>query len=126
MISPLLPARLLLRAADDLHAIARAADDLAAIAEAARSLPRIEAALTERISELDARMAGLLELAERIERGLPALERLLATIDDLGTATATLATAVGPLQGVAERLGRIADRLPGSRAAGPAIPPRVT
>ena len=130
------PARLLLRALDDLHAIALAARvlaerdprdgdpdlrglaaDLTAIAETARSLPRVERALTARIEELDARLAGVLEVAERIEGGLPSIDRVLASIEALGGAAGTLAMAVGPLQGAAERLGRVADRLPGGARA---------
>jgi hypothetical protein len=103
----LIPVRLPLRALDDLHAIA----------ETARSLPRVEQALTARIEDLDARLAGVLEVAERLERGLPSIDRTLASIDVLGDAAATLAMAAGPLQGAAERLGRVADRLPGGARA---------
>jgi hypothetical protein len=103
----LLPVSLPLRALDDLHTIA----------EAARSLPRVEEALTARIEELDERLAAVLEVAERIEGGLPSIERVLASIDTLGDAAGTLAMAAGPLQGAAERLGRVADRLPGGARA---------
>ena len=95
----------------------RVLDDLHAIAEAARSLPKVEQALTARIEELEARLAGVLEVADRIEGGLPSIERVLASIDTLGDAAGTLAMAAGPLQGAAERLGRVADRLPGGARA---------
>jgi hypothetical protein len=135
-MNPLDPARLLLRLLDDLHAIAEAArcltaserpadrpelerltGDLRALADTARSLPRVEKVLTARIEELDARLAGVLDVAERIEESLPSIDRVLASIEALGDAAGTLALAVGPLQGAAERLGRVADRLPGGARA---------
>ena len=163
----LLPPRLVLRALDDLHAIAEAvrwttevreeldlratARDVRSLAKAARRLPDIERTLagTEkdlvaRADRLDARLREALRvvksvegdlpavatvlaradeiseqlttvnsLAGRIDDGLPSFERVLDSIDALREATAILAAAVEPLQGIAERLGRVADRLPG-------------
>jgi len=133
-----LPARLLIRAFDDLHAIA----------EAARSLPDIEARLTVKVDELESRAAEVLvalDQAEgRLAEGIAVGRALDARVDDIldGTdrivtaanavargadhvaavlpsleasaaAATVLAQTAEPLQGLVERLGRIADRLPG-------------
>ena len=111
----LLDPRLLTRALDDLHAIA----------EAARELPAIEARLTEQVrsaeAELrrarktaDARAGALLAVLERLDSDLPSMAEAVESIRSL-EATKTLAAAVEPLQGTAERLGRISDRLIGGR-----------
>jgi vacuolar-type H+-ATPase subunit I/STV1 len=167
-VNPLLfPPHLVLRALNDLHAIAETARlvneqapqaeldgvvaDLHAVGEAARQLPDIEekvatleAGILERVDGLESRVDGILRLAERIEDGLPAITQVLdrinslderiggifelvdrleghllplqqlgTTLDALGDSVRTLAATVEPLQGAAERLGRIADRLPG-------------
>ena len=123
----------------DPRQLARALEDLHAIAVAARELPAVERRLTERLESAEAELrlanehAGelltaveridnverevseLVRLAEELRGGLPALDEALRSIRSLEGATATLAAAVEPLQGTAERLGRIADRLPGGR-----------
>jgi hypothetical protein len=110
----LIDPRLVLRALDDLHAVA----------EAARELPAIEARLTEQLqsaeAELrrarktaDARAGALLAVLERLDA--PSMAQAVESIRSLEAATKTLAAAVEPLQGTAERLGRISDRLTGRR-----------
>jgi hypothetical protein len=110
----------------DPRLVARAFDDLHAIAEAARKLPAIEARLTEQLqsaeTELrrarktaDARAGALLAVLERLDDDLPSMAEAVESIRSLEAATKTLATAVEPLQGTAERLGRISDRLIGGR-----------
>ncbi|MDQ4072523.1 MAG: hypothetical protein M3088_06595, partial [Actinomycetota bacterium] len=54
-----------------------------------------------------------LAVGERLEAGLPSVTRIGDSIDDLGRAATTLAAAVEPLQGLAERFGAFAERLPG-------------
>jgi hypothetical protein len=133
-----LPARLMIRAFDDLHAIA----------EAARSLPDIEARLTIKVDELSDRAAEVLvaleraegrladgitvgrELDERAGVILEGTERIVAaayavadgadhvaavlpSLEASAAAATVLAQTAEPLQGLVERLGRIADRLPG-------------
>jgi hypothetical protein len=113
----LLDPRLLTRALEDLHAIA----------DAARELPAIEARLTEQLrsaeAELrrarktaDARAGALLAVLERLDADLPSMAEAVESIRSLEAATKTLAAAVEPLQGTAERLGRISDRLIGRRS----------
>ena len=113
----LLDPRLVLRALEDLHVLA----------ETARELPAIEARLTEQVrsaeAELrrarktaDARAAALLAVLERLDSELPSMAEAVESIRSLDAATKTLAAAVEPLQGTAERLGRISDRLTGRRS----------
>ena len=134
-----LPARLILRAFDDLHALA----------EAARSLPDVEARLAQRIDELESRATEVLDAVSAAEatlgdgiavgrqldeRGgviLDSTERIVAaayavaegadhvaavlpSLEASATAATVLAQTAEPLQGLVERLGRIADRLPGA------------
>jgi hypothetical protein len=110
----------------DPRLVARALDDLHAIAIAARELPEIEARMTEQLrsaeAELrrarktaDARAAALLAVLERLDADLPSMTEAVESIRSLEAATKTLASAVEPLQGTAERLGRISDRLIGGR-----------
>ena len=110
----------------DPRLVTRALDDLHAIATAARELPAIEARLTEQLqsaeAELrrarktaDARAGALLAVLERLDAELPSMAEAVESIRSLDAATQTLAAAVEPLQGTAERLGRISDRLIGRR-----------
>jgi hypothetical protein len=128
-----LPPRLVLRALDDLHALA----------EAARTLPEVERRLTARVealevtgrellvlgervevsvqaavaaaAALDAHGADLLGAAERLDQRLGSVVEALPTIEAFEASAKALAQAVVPLQGVADRLGRVVDRLPGAR-----------
>ena len=115
-LPPLIDPRLVLRALDDLHAIA----------EAARELPAIESRLTEQMRSAEAelrrarktagaRAGELLALLERLDSDLPSMAQAVESIRSLEAATKTLAAAVEPLQGTAERLGRISDRIAGRR-----------
>ncbi len=113
----------------DPRLLPRALEDLHAIAIAARELPQIEARLTaqlaavdrrggeilEAIDRADARAAGLQKALDRIDADLPSLAEAVESIRSLEAATRTLALAVEPLQGTAERLGRISDRIAGRR-----------
>ena len=110
----------------DPRLVVRALDDLHALAEAARELPEIEARLTAQVrsaeAELrrarktaDARAGALLRVLERLDADLPSLEQAVESIRSLEAATKTLAVAAEPLQGTAERLGRISDRIAGRR-----------
>jgi len=114
----------------DPRLVTRAFEDLHAIAIAARELPGIEARLTAQLAEVDRRggeileaidradehAAGLLAALDRIDEDMPSLAAAVESIHSLEAATKTLAAAVEPLQGTAERLGRISDRLTGRRA----------
>lgn len=135
-----LPPRLVIRAFDDLHAIALAAravpdaveilSEIVVVARrlealdrrAAEVLERIDdvVAIAKRIEALDARAAAVLDRLASVDAraaDVQALvDRLLISSDALGAAAGTLAQAVEPLQGVTERLGRVAERLPGARA----------
>lgn len=70
----------------------------------------------DRLGDVDRHLVELVRLAEEVREAVPGLRQLLNTIDQLGAATTTLAVAAEPLQGTAERLGRIADRIPAPRA----------
>lgn len=136
------PPLLVLRALDDLHELAVASrsiariDSVLALVEgdligrvdelearlggvlelAGRietGLPSI-GALLERLDELNAQLGAIAELAQPVSEVLPAVERINESVSKLTETTATLAAAAGPLQGASERLGRIADRLPGA------------
>jgi hypothetical protein len=125
----LLPPRLMLRALEDLHTLALAA----------ARLERVEERLNERADmiiamggQIDRRAEALLELGERlVELGgrtdaiLAQGERIEATAREVADRGADLAAALPvmqraiemaePLEGVVERLGRVADRLPGGQ-----------
>jgi methyl-accepting chemotaxis protein len=136
------PPLLILRALDDLHELAIASRNLSAIdrvlavvegdlarradeledrlgsvlslAERIESgLPSIEA-LLKRLDELNSQLGNIATLARPVTEVLPAVERINESVSVLTETTSTLAAAVGPLQGASERLGRIADRLPGA------------
>jgi GTP1/Obg family GTP-binding protein len=110
----------------DPRLVVRALEDLHALAEAARELPAIEARLTAQLRSAEAelrrarkmadeRAGELLRVLERLDSDLPSLEQAVESIRSLEAATKTLAVAAEPLQGTAERLGRISDRIAGRR-----------
>jgi hypothetical protein len=134
-----LPARLVFRAFDDLHALA----------QAARALPDIEARLALQLDRLEARAGEVLEameqaearlaegilvgraLDERADTILENTERVitaayavaeggenvaaaLPSLEASAAAATVLAQTAEPLQGLVERLGRVVDRLPGA------------
>lgn len=134
--------RLVLRALDDLHALARAATsvdarlgDLEDRAEAVlAAVERLEAkgdgvlALGDRLDtrgdQLLAKADVLRDSADEVARqggevalALPTLERALETIDTVSVSAAQLVALIEPLQGATERLGRVVDRLPGAARA---------
>ena len=78
----------------------------------------------DKLGDVDAHIVELVRLAEEVRDGLPGLRQVLTTVEQLGGATATLATAAEPLQGAAERLGRVADRLPAPRRPKRAAAPK--
>jgi hypothetical protein len=133
------PARLVLRALDDLHAIA----------QAVRTLPDVEARLAQRIDELESRATEVLDAvstaeatlgdgiavgrqlearagvildstertvaaAHAVAEGADHVAAVLPSLEASATAATVLAQTAEPLQGLVERLGRIADRLPGA------------
>ncbi len=124
VLAPLtLPPRLLLRALDDLHAIA----------DAARTLPAVEERLTRRIEALEQRAAEVLELGERLDdraggflelggelrqvagqvvERADAVVAALPAVEAMGQSATKLAAAAEPLQGAAERLTKLVDRFP--------------
>lgn len=130
----LLPPRLMVRALDDLHSLARSAEtvslalrtlqseqidetlgNLAALAEAAARIPEVEAALADverevlgRVDGLDERLAGVLDLAARIEHGLPAIGEVLERIGALESRLGAALEIVGRLESDIASLGRIA------------------
>lgn len=72
------------------------------------------AEILEAFASFEERGDALLALATRIEEGTPELNRALEAIETLNEAAGTLASTAQPMQGALERVGRIADRLPGS------------
>jgi ABC-type transporter Mla subunit MlaD len=147
VVGPLtLPPRLVLRALDDLHAIATAAREISAAldgferrADAVGGQLDAALALLARIEtmgeRIDARAEAILGMGQRIEQSATAvLDQGMAVEQaarELALSGAALAEALPtlqrgleiaePLEGVVERLGRMVDRLPGGprRAAGP-------
>lgn len=129
LASPLLiPPKLLLRALDDLHTIATVAEDVNA------RLARLEAsadALVTIGAQMEVHARNVLDLGGKIdERGKQIVaegkiiqDRAREVSDRAGQVLEALpllerAIALAqPLEGAVERLGRVADRLPGGRAS---------
>ena len=142
----LLPPRLMLRALEDLHTLALAAARLERVEERLNERAdaiiamgdqidvRAEAIITmgDRVIEMGARIA---EMGERMDARTEAIlaqgERIEAAAREVADRGAELTAALPvmqralemaePLEGVVERLGRVADRLPGGargRASG--------
>jgi methyl-accepting chemotaxis protein len=65
------------------------------------------------VEQLDGKLEGVIVRVDRIEQQLPAIEEVLQAVHELGGSAGQLASAAEPLQGTAERIGRIVDRLPG-------------
>jgi hypothetical protein len=117
------------RATDDLPEIRR---DMARVADATALLPDVLGQLqqvaqaTSVLPEMEEHVRDIeqmVPLLVELERSLPALtpaiavltesmERMLAALDHLDGTVNTLVAVAQPLQGPAERLGRIADRFP--------------
>ena len=98
----LLPPKLVLRALDDLHTLAQVAS----------TLPAVELRLTERIDALEARAAEAVQAVNLLIERADDLERALQAVEGINASAATLAQAAEPLQNAAERLGRVAERVP--------------
>jgi methyl-accepting chemotaxis protein len=132
LLDPRMPARLALRALDDLHALASVArrephpvdalrEELREAVAEIRELNRRAARVADRAREVVDGGAGLTDAAERIDERLehmepmlrsldritPTLTRGLGAIDSLEDSVET----VGPLQGAAEGVGKVARRL---------------
>ena len=102
MNSILVPIRFLLEVRDDVRLLATSSKRLA---ETADKLVNFEVDLLERLDRLDDATRATVARLETIDR---AIERLNAS-------SGVLAAAVEPLQGISERVARIAERLPGGR-----------
>jgi hypothetical protein len=104
-------------AGEALAALPRLADSSEALvsllAEGVPALRQI-AGLTETVSELAAARDVLSQLAE----SLASVRPVGVAIQDLREAVEVLNNTVTPLQGTAERLGRLVDRLPPYRRRG--------
>ena len=98
----LVPIRFLLEARDDIHLLATSSRQLA---ETADKLVGFEVDLLDRLDRLDDTTKATVARLEAIDRA----------IEVLSSSSGILAAAVEPLQGVSERVARIADRLPGGR-----------
>jgi chloramphenicol 3-O-phosphotransferase len=112
--------------------VARALADLRSLGEIARLAPRAirllesldakAARMLDIAERLDAKATAVLDVGERIEHEAQIVQRraeqINATALELLKAMPTFEQAVGlvaPLEGAVERLGRVADRLPGGR-----------
>src|SRR4051794_10004882 len=88
----------------------RLADETSAIRKLAQSAPAIE-----RLADGVGRVEQVIDdvLASDELRGVPkAFDSLLTTVTELNRVVAQLNATVTPLQGTAERLGRLVDRFP--------------
>jgi chromosome segregation ATPase len=99
-----IPPRLLLRALDDLHAIATQLPDLVA---AARVLPEVEDRLSERIAELRGDVAALQEWLRPLHTELTDLDE---TAEALQTALAKTDATIAALHA---EIKDLRDRIPG-------------
>jgi hypothetical protein len=105
MNSILVPLRFLLQARDDIHLLATSSRRLA---ETADRLVEFEVDLLERLDRLDDTTRATVARLETIDRA----------VEGLNASSSILAAAIEPLQGISERVARIADRLPGGRTEG--------
>ena len=117
------PASLTVRALDDLHQLAEASrwalqrrDDASATVQELKDqlteLIAVQRQAVETQRSLADLQAQLVELVTRLESS-PQAEAALKAMDDLRESLETLAGTTEPLQGAAESIGRVADRLPG-------------
>ena len=117
------PASLTVRALDDLHQLAEASrwalqrrDDASATVQELKDqlteLIAVQRQAVETQRSLAGLQAQLVELVTRLESS-PRAEAALKAMDDLRESLETLAGTTEPLQGAAESIGRVADRLPG-------------
>ena len=102
MNSFLVPIRFLLEAREDIHLLATSSRRLA---ETADKLVEFEVDLLERLDRLDDTTRATVARLETIDRA----------VEGLNASSGILAAAIEPLQGISERVARIAERLPGGR-----------
>jgi methyl-accepting chemotaxis protein len=69
------------------------------------------------MGSLDDRMAELIRFTAALEKELPGLVASLATIESLDESASALSDAAPPVQAAAERVERIAGRIPGMRGS---------
>lgn len=93
-----IPAQLVFRALDDLHAVA----------EAARSLPDIEARLTQRVDELESRVGEVLALGERIDGRA---EQIIGVVESAEARVGELLAKVAEVEARAEEFIGQVERL---------------
>ena len=124
--------RLITRAFDDLHAIAEVAralsirngdgltttmrealDDLSAVADAADRLREVEWNLMERVNEVETQLVRMLETLGGIDTRLISVGALQNSVDRLETTAGQLGGQAHSLEGAADRLTRMIDRIPG-------------
>jgi hypothetical protein len=117
----------------------QAQDDLHVLAQSARRLPAIESELTRRMDEAEATVGRAVIAAEALVDGLDevrasrealvgargeaaaliaAAERAQTSLDRASDNVEAALARAEPLQGLAERVGRLSERLPGGRAGG--------
>lgn len=96
-----LPPRLVLRALDDLHALA----------SAARSLPEIQRDVERRLDRLDDYLSRALAAAHRLEKNTPPVADVLELVEGLTAAAAKASDQAGSLERVATRLEGTAGSL---------------
>ena len=123
MANPLLiPPRLIIRALDDLNAIA----------EAARRMPEIERNIEDRADRMEDHMAAVRESIGSASAGQEEMNAVMKEVRDLAKELnaemravrrvaeqmqadfGDVPDVVAPVQSVAERLDRLTDRLPGT------------
>jgi hypothetical protein len=83
--------------------------------DVARASVRANREANVAIAELTERTERVLEHAATFEAELPALREALASLDDLRAQAAPLGDAAPALQSAAERVERVASRIPGMR-----------
>jgi ABC-type transporter Mla subunit MlaD len=110
------PPRLLVRFLDDVHMIAVANMK---IADAVARIPEFEERLRVQLEGLDSAIGAVVRLGEDTRSTLSQLEVMKVAVEQLNASTAVLVSAVEPLQGIAERMGRVVGRIPDAlRSAG--------
>jgi methyl-accepting chemotaxis protein len=90
------------------------------IGEVTFRIDRVEVRIQEILAMGDmlaSRADDVAREGRRVADTLPTLEEALKVVDELAPTAAALAATVEPLQGAAERLGRIVDRFPGGSRA---------
>jgi ABC-type transporter Mla subunit MlaD len=108
------PPRLLVRFLDDVHTLAVAN---MRIADTIAKIPEVEERLRSQLEGIDSAITAAVKLGEDTRGTLAQLQVLETAVEQLNASTAILVNAVEPLQGVAERMSRLAGRIPGALRA---------